>query len=269
MAAKKVSAFVPVVSMTSSNVTPQSRGDGISRRECVRKWVAAAAGTAALVVQSPEPASAQLATGRSIVNSVLSAYGLPTLRDVSGFTPLLEQYDKLVVEFQYPSAWVVQRNVMPVADSAGLSQANGRMSMGSSRAPMEGRASGLTAGDYRKAEGLSFFVSGQVPGGVKDIKSVPAGFIADLVTPGDATGGAPNAKVTRDIMDEDGFRVIDTKYESTTVSGYTVGRKGRTRATMLGDGKLYALTGSCTDIRWKKIGDTLETALKSFQVFRV
>lgn len=269
MTGRKASAFVPMVSMTSARTGQPSKSGSVSRRECVRRWAIVAAGAAALATQPASPAAAELAKGRSIVNSILSGYGLPTLRDVSGFTPLLEQYDKLVVQFQYPSAWIVQRNVMPVADSAGLSQASGRLSMGASRTPMEGRASGLTAGDYRKAEGLSFFVSGQVPGGMRDVKAVPADFIAALVTPGDATSTEPDVRVVKDVMDEDGFRVIDTKYESTTVSGYNVGRRGRTRATMLGDGKLYALTGSCTDIRWKKIGDTLDIALKSFQVYRV
>ena len=261
-------AFIPALSMTASPPPTAAASGAISRRACVRRWAVAATAAAALL-SPPPPASAAVVTGRSIVNSVLSAYGLPNLRDVSGFTPLLEQYDKLVVEFQYPSAWIVQRNVMPVADAAGLSQANGRMSMGAARAPMEGRASGLTAGDYRKAEGLSFFVSAQIPQAAKDVKSVPAATIADLVTPGDATGSAPNPKVVRDVMDEEGYRIIDTKYESITVSGYTVGRRGRTRATMLADGRLYALTGSCTDIRWKKISDTLDTALNSFHVFRI
>lgn len=208
------------------------------------------------------------ATGRSIVNSVLSAYGLPNLRDVSGFTPLLEQYNRLVVEFQYPSAWIIQRNVLPVPDRAGLVQANGRMSLGAINTPMEGRASGLTASDYRKAEGLSFFVN-TAPQGVDRVAALNPQFIADLVTPGDATGSTPNVKVVKDWMDEEGYHWIETKYESTTISGYTVPRKARTKAIVLSDGKLYALNASCTENRWKKVADLLQTALQSFHVYRV
>lgn len=222
----------------------------------------------ALPTLSHLPASAAPATGRSIVNSVLSAYGLPTLRDVSGFTPLVEQYDRLVVEFQYPSAWIVQRNVLPVSDDAGLTQANGRMSMGGMNAPMEGRSSGLTVGDYRKAEGLSFYVD-SAPKGVNTVERVNVQFIADLVTPGDATGSAPNARVIEEWMDAEGYRWIETKYESITGSGYIVARKARAKATVLSDGKLYALTASCTENRWKKVAELLDTALHSFHVYKV
>lgn len=232
----------------------------------MQRWAVLAAGAASLAAAPSPPARAEVATGRAIVNSILSGYGLPTLRDVSGFTPLLEQYERLVVQFQYPSAWIVQKNTMPFTDSAGLTQYKG--DTGAKR-PVEGRASGLTAGDYRRAEGLSFYVSGQVPNGERNVKAVPATFIADLVTPGDATGNVPNFRITKDSVDEEGYRVIETKYESITVSGYTVGRKARTRAVILGDGKLYALTGSCTDTRWKKIGDQLDVSLASFRVFRL
>lgn len=239
----------------------------LSRRDCLHRFALTLASTTAAFL--PHPSKAEMAKGRSIVNSILSGYGLPTLPDVSGFTPLLEQYDRLVVQFQYPSAWIVQRNVLPVSDALGLTQASARMKKGASMRPMEGRASGLTAGDYRRAEGLSFFVTSRLPAGAKDVSAVSANFIAELVTPGDATGSTPNFRVVGDRVDQDGFRVVDTKYESITVSGYTVGRRARTRAVVLPDGVLYALTGSCSDIRWKKIGDTLDVSLGSFRVFHL
>lgn len=214
------------------------------------------------------PLPTHAAPSRSVLNSVLSAYGLPVLPDVSGFSPLLEQYDTLLVEFQYPTAWIIQRNLLPVTDSFGLQQAGGSSFRGPVNAPMEGRASGLTVGDYRKAEGLSFYVQ-PLPQGITTVTGVDASFIADLVTPGDATGSTPNARVVKDWVDDEGYRWVETKYESVTVSGYTVGRKARTRATALKDGKLYALTGSCTDIRWKKVGSVLDTSLNSFHVYRL
>lgn len=282
MSTKPTAAFIAPMSMcaskssaTSKNelnesvvcqITPAPNAQSHTRRAALQ-YMAAALSAGILLPSTPAHAGTN-ATGRTIVNGILSGYGLPTLRDVSGFTPILAQYGALVVRFQYPSAWVVSRNVAPVADSSGLTQANGRMSMGAADAPVEGRSSGLTAGDYRKAEGLSFYVS-RVPQGVKDVKDLSSSFIADLVTPGDATGSLPNAKVVADRVDEDGYRLIDTKYESITVSGYSVERRGRTRATVLSDGKLYALTAGCSDIRWKKVVDILDTSLGSFQVFRV
>lgn len=213
---------------------------------------------------SRRASAGQAAPNKTIVNSILSAYGLPTLPDVRGFTPLTQQYARLVVQFQYPSAWVVQRNVAPKTDSAGLLVGSSGV-VGPGDSPLEGRASGLTAADYRRAEGVAFFVSALDK--KESISEVSSVFIAELVTPGDATGSAPEVRVTKDVMDDDGYRVIDTLYESTTISGYTVERKARTRATVLKNGKIYALNASCTATRWKKISPALETSLRSFQVF--
>lgn len=272
-------AFVQPVPLVSSNnaclphhplaqprtVACASRptSSSVPRRTLLRNLAGLVLATAA-TAGTAEPASAQVATGRKIVNSILSGYGLPILKEQEGFTPLVQQYGRLVVEFQFPSAWIVSRSVAPTADASGLIRAGA--SVGNAEAPLEGRASGLTAGDYRKAEGLSFFVS---PARAKDIKTVEREFIAELVTPGDATGVMPEVRVVNDFMDDEGYRIIETKYESTTVSGYTVERRGRTRATMLSDGKIYALTGSCSQNRWKKIGSSLLTALDSFHVFRL
>lgn len=218
----------------------------------------------ALTVSIPFPSPASAApSSRQVMNGVLSGYGLPSLPDVQGFSPLLEQYGSLVVQFQYPSAWIIAHNSPPAADDSGLTQAYVR----AARTLMEGRNSSLTVGDYRKAEGLSLFVS-RLPSG-KDIHTVSSEFIAELVTPGDATGNTPNVRVVRDVMDTEGYRIVDTRYESITASGYSVARRGRTRLTVLSDGKLYALTGACSDIRWKKIGDALTTAIESFSAFRV
>jgi PsbP len=155
-------------------------------------------------------------------------------------------------------------------DSADIARSTARLSFGSSKTPMEGRASGLTAGDYRKAEGLSFYVSGGMPPGKTKVDQLPVGAILDLCTPGDATGQAAEYKVTKDTFDaETGYRTVLAKYESTTVSGYTVERRLITAATMLSDGKLYALAGSCSENRLKKIGDTLARAVGTFRVYRL
>lgn len=134
--------------------------------------------------------------------------------------------------------------------------------------PLQGRASGLTAADYRRAEGVAFFVD-RPPGKPASVADVPTDWLAALVTPGDATGSLPEVRVTRDAPSaaDAAFRTFDTAFESTTVSGYTVERKARTRVTLLSDGRVYALAASCSAVRWKKIRDSLDVALDSFNVF--
>ena len=87
-----------------------------TRRQAIQYTLAALA-TAGLLPVKPSQAGTS-ATGRTIVNGILSGYGLPTLKDVSGFTPILEQYGKLVVQFQYqklkkgqPAGRIVMRMV--------------------------------------------------------------------------------------------------------------------------------------------------------------
>lgn len=202
----------------------------------------------------------------TIINSVLSAYGLPTIADKRGFTLLTQQYGRLVVQFQYPSAWVVTRNVAPSSDPAELPIAGDASNISFSKAPLEGRASGLTASDYRRAEGVAFFVTA-LPTSMGAVSNVPIRLITSLVTPGDATGVTSDVRVIEDSIDADGFRIIDTLYESTTISGYSIERKARTKATLLSDGKLYALNASCSAVRWKKMVENINACLNSFRVF--
>lgn len=253
------------------NPVYQKSPANLTRRACLRH-IATLIGTSAVLNvpalwnSTTEFANAATPTAReTILNSVLGAYGLPTLKDKSGFTPLTQQYGRLVVQFLYPSAWVVQRNVAPTKDPSRVPVANNGAS-GASDAPLEGRASGLTVGDYRRAEGIALYIS-KLPSSVHSIEQVDANFIAKLVTPGDATENTPDVKVVRNVLDHDGFRVIDTIYQSTTFSGYTVERRGRTRATVLSDSKLYALNANCSSIRWNKVVKDIDATLQSFNVF--
>lgn len=102
--------------------------------------------------------------------------------------------------------------------------------VGPDDSPPEGRASGPTAADYRCADGFAFCVSKVDKN--NSIPDVSSGFIAELVTPRDATGSGPGVFVTKDVIDDDGYRVVDTIFEITTISGYTVEHRARTRATV-------------------------------------
>lgn len=213
-------AFVHTAIVRASAAQPQ-HSDGATntsqrcptRRDALRyaaaTLTAAAAGTLTL---PPGCGTAHAASARQVANGVLAGYGLPTLAEVDGFTPLLEQYGKLVVEFQHPSPWIVARNVLPATtDSNSIQESSTKLSFGSSTTPMDGRASGLTVGDYRKAESLAFFtLSNLAPG--KVVRDLPAETILNLVTPGDATGTAPEYTLTGDsINSETGYRRMTVK----------------------------------------------------------
>lgn len=233
-------------SSTPTQPTPHPSSTTISRRACIRHFLLTAAVSAlSLDISHPLASQAKTAPKETIINSVLSAYGLPTISDKAGFSLLTEQYGSVVIQFEHPIAWVVTR----------------------SPTPLLGRASGLTASDYRRAEGVALFITSAPPKASK-VSDISASFIAEWVTPGDATGTAPEVRVVKDVLSEDGmFRELDTKYESTTVSGYTVERRGRTKATVLKDGRVYALNASCSANRWKKIIGDIDTSLQSFHAF--
>lgn len=277
--------------MCQSLPPPSSASSSISRREYLRHALAVVRRLASVAVVAemsntfssgtlmPSASTAAAAPKETIINSVLSGYGLPTISDKRGFSLLTAQYGKLVVQFEHPSAWVVNRVVRDSTTLPSTSNDLNNVNM----TPLQGRASGLTASDYRRAEGVAFFVNPLPPSTAinknnkqyQSVVDVPASFIAELVTPGDATGATPEVQVVADMLNRDRdsdneeslFRTIDTVYESTTVSGYTVERKARTRATVLKDGKLYALNVSCSAIRWKKLVDDFDTTLKSFRIF--
>lgn len=183
---------------------------------------------------------------RTVLNGVLSGYGLPTVGDAKGTTRVSEQYgDNIVVEFLIPASWLIIR----AQDK---------------RTPTSGRTSGLTAGDYRHAEGVAFYASRE---GKKSAWSPEE--VAELVTPGDAIVGKPIIDVISSKTQEDGSTLLETKFESTTQSGYVVERRALTRSFTTKDGTLYALAGTCTAARWKKAQPNLLSALASFQVFRI
>lgn len=213
----------------------------MSRRVCVRSLVA----LSVLLASSRDCNGASVAP-RTILNGVLSGYGIPTLSDVGGYSSMLEQYGNTVVQFIYPKAWVLARAEI------------GRSGQG---------RTGLSVGDYRRAEGLALF-SMYVGEGVR-AREVDGMDIARLVTPGDVTSMDPDVSVVRDVVRDDGYRVIDTVYESTTASGYTVERRGTTCAVVLSDGTLYALSGNCSSNRWKVARELFANCIDSFQVYRL
>lgn len=92
-------------------------------------------------------------SGTTVINSVLSAYGLPPLKDVSGYTIISEQFGNEAVEFATPSSWLVQRNALPSSsDEQFIQDSSAKLTVGTLTRIPEGRGSPLTVGDYRRAE---------------------------------------------------------------------------------------------------------------------
>lgn len=215
--------------------------NNVPRREFVRLLTVAATTTGCIA-----DARADSAAPRTIINGVLSGYGLPNVRDEVGKTRVSEQYsDNIVVEFVIPSAWVVRR----AHERGGLLR--------------RGRVPAITAGDYRRSEGVALYVS--------DARRTQwaNSEIAALVTPGDATVTTSVVDVVRTSVRPDGSTILETRFESTTRSGYVVSRRAITRAILRNDGSLFALAATCTAERWKKCKPGFDDALESFQVFRI
>lgn len=204
----------------------------------------------------------------SVANSVLSAYGLPQLKDAKGMSIINSQFGRTAVEFQAPRSWVVQRNALPVPDEGELLGSVARVTFAGSTSEIpEGRASPLTAGDYRRAEGVAFHVlSGFSEESVKDISPIT---VANLVVPNDTTGKPEDAKLVRgsDKMLDEIRRSLDFKFETVTTSGYFVERHTRVVFSVQG-GKLFALAGTASAPRWKKLEEagTWNTIMNSFHV---
>ena len=161
-------------------------------------------------------------TGKSLVNGVLSAYGLPQFADTKGFTPFLQQFKETIVEFSYPSSWVVN-NKAKFAES-GLR--NGQ--------------TGITCSDYRTAEGVTLFK--RPLDGATEIVQVDPKVVADLVVEGGQTSGSGASGfkvVSQRKLKEEGYMELVFSWESVTASGYEVEREATAAATVR-RGTLYA-----------------------------
>jgi len=191
-------------------------------------------------------ANAAPVSGRSVVNGVLSAYGLPNMPDTKGFTPVLEQFGNLVVRFSHPSSWITVKAKM----SEGGSISRGRRPL-------------INVGDFRKAEGATLFVA-DFPG------ALTAQAVAQIVVPGDSTGSDPEFTVISWVPMPGGFGInqLECKYTTTTTSGYQIERRMLACATVV-DKQMVAIAVSASSARWKEMRVPFLTLCESFQVYRV
>mmetsp|Transcript_41675 Transcript_41675/g.83529 ORF Transcript_41675/g.83529 Transcript_41675/m.83529 type:complete len:287 (+) Transcript_41675:1-861(+) len=235
-------------------------GDRLARRDLLESLGTVTSSSLLLSVigQSPSPAAADVQlqygsgsfSGTSVVNGVLSAYGLPQLPNSKGFTPFLQQFKDTVVEFKYPSNWVVN-NKAKFAESG-----------------LKNGPTGITVSDYRTAEGLTLFTLAVDAQSIDQVKTTT---VADLVVDGGSSQGssALEYKLVKEAkLPEEGYKSYTFSWESVTVSGYEVERYGVASATVR-KGVLYVLFGVVAKPRAKAMGPSLKEVGESFRVFTI
>eukprot|EP00188_Purpureofilum_apyrenoidigerum_P005976 Plantae.Rhodophyta-Purpureofilum_apyrenoidigerum.ctg8480.p1 GENE.Plantae.Rhodophyta-Purpureofilum_apyrenoidigerum.ctg8480~~Plantae.Rhodophyta-Purpureofilum_apyrenoidigerum.ctg8480.p1 ORF type:complete len:257 (-),score=48.61 Plantae.Rhodophyta-Purpureofilum_apyrenoidigerum.ctg8480:126-896(-) len=215
---------------------------GISRR------VFLSSVAAGLLTAAATPVAADPVSGRSVVNGVLSAYGLPQIPDKSGFTPVLEQYGKdKIVEFIYPSSWLV------VKEQAGIDRP---------RLDLDRIFPTITIGDYRKAEGLAFY---STPANGKGTFDIPMDKLAKIAI----QLPNPDYKVMKDTkIDKNGYRLTTFNFETNTTSGFNAERRSIAVSTVLDD-TLFVLSSTCNVLRYKKIEPMVMASIENFKVTKV
>jgi hypothetical protein len=137
-----------------------------------RNFILTSAAAAALSVAATACAapSACATTSTSVINSVLSGYGLPLLQDSPGFSTLVwrdnEGADKALVSLSYPKAWVESTRGAPVG-----------------------------ASDYQQGDSCRV-VTKAVPT-ASSIEAVSSDTIALATAPGDSQRSAPEYKLLK------------------------------------------------------------------------
>ncbi|KAJ8908984.1 hypothetical protein NDN08_005684 [Rhodosorus marinus] len=219
-------------------------GVEVSRRTVLLSTVSVVGG----LLGGAQQASADAVSGRSVVNGVLSAYGLPQIPDKGGFTPILEEYgsDK-IVEFLYPSAWLVTK------EQSGIDRP---------RLNLDRVVPTINIGDYRKAESLAFY---STPASGKDTFDVPVDKLAKIAI----QLPNPDYRMLKDKkIATNGYRLTSFKFDTYTTSGYMGERRALVASTVIDD-TVFLLGGVCSELRYKKIEELLLTAMENFKVTKV
>lgn len=255
MLLKAPHAAVPV--RAGSTHLAASRGEG-TRGDHLRTIAAGALAALAVVKQQPAGAASL-----SKANTVLSEYGLPPILSVpDGFSPLVEVYgkasgadrrgtrDPLLVQFVYPSLWIVTR---PNVDK-------------------NGEAGTLSAGDYQKGDNAALYVANAPDNGKLDDQ--PDSFFADTCEGALRQKGDNQYQTFKFVKRTKGptgpngaqYYVAEFKYELYTGAGFVVERHGLASITQVGK-SVQALVTATTAQRWKKLKGDLQTMVESFRVY--
>lgn len=225
-----------------------------SRRTFLSTAAIAAATAATVTTTAPQPAAA-FGGALKKANAKLSSYGLPTFGELpDGFSPLVELYGQaqnrnpLLVQFAYPSEWLIQ---LPNVDK-------------------NGEEGTIQAGQYSAGDTATLYVAS----GAVDIPSQPKQFFEDAVIKSISQKGSSvyqNFKVTKLTPLEGGYKdqkymIVDFKYQLITGAGFEVDRNGVASVTSVGD-DTQVLWAATTRQRYKKLEGNLRTIANSFRCY--
>lgn len=212
---------------------------------------------AATFLSNTQPA---LAFGGALnkANAKLSGLGLPTISKVpDGFSPLVELYGKgrnrtpLLVEFLYPSDWVV---VLPNND-------------------VNGEEGTIQAGQYSAGDTGTFYVLKDAEK-VEDITAQTKEFYQNAVIKAISQKGEniyQNFKLTNlepaaGEYKNQKYMLVDFKYELLTGAGFEVDRRGVASVSNEGN-SVQVMWAASTRQRYKKTESSLRTIVSSFRVY--
>jgi len=250
----------------------------LSRRQALG---ASAAASLALLVESKAADAAGLATGYSLsekdCNNQLAAYGLPQMEKVpGGFKPLLipvggtvganidgskvvesigslltkgglKRGERVLLNFVYPSAWIVS-----VPTSTG-----------------NGESGTVSANNYVKGD--SAVVCALPLEEDEDIESQDKTYFQDLMTQAVPANLWQNFKLVKKTPagEQGGQEMVDIEYRYDLItSGPIIGRHGFARIVHTG-GNAVAMGATTSDTRFKGQKEALITAAKSFRSSKV
>jgi len=231
-----------------------SNGQDDDRRAFLSKVASVATGLTFLPTQSA------MAFGDALkkINAKLITYGLPQIRDVpGGFSPLLELYGKgknrvpFLVEFLYPSEWVLQ---LPNND-------------------VNGEEGTIQAGQYQAGDTAVFFLWKDA-GQIEDVTAQPKEFFQTAVIKAISQKSAniyQNFKVikvepTKGEYKDQKYVIVDFKYDLLTGAGFEVQRRGVASVTNQG-GLVQVLWTASTSVRFKKTEEKLRIIANSFRCY--
>lgn len=244
------------ISMEASTVEQQQPPQAFGRRALFGLTAAAAA-------QTVFAASPALAMSEDKYQARLKGYGLPPSPKVpDGYQPVLEVYgkaqaannenkattvlDPLVVSFNAPSSWLIQRPNIDVNGEDGT----------------------ISAGDYGKGDSAALFVTEKKGNFDENSKQALAEIIfAGLTQKAAVIQNLKLKKVQKlEANTETPYYLVEYTYELITGAGFEVARKGNGSVTAVGKSVQAMITAS-TDIRYKKVEGQLKEIAQSFRVY--
>ncbi|CAM9244422.1 unnamed protein product [Scytosiphon promiscuus] len=203
-----------------------------NRASYVRSFATAA--FAIFVSQIAPPSAATTAT--TVVNSVLSAYGIPMINDDGGFTSSYVKFDeggqRTICAFAFPSSWV-----------------------GSTRGSRL-----FAASNYQTGDDLILNVAQTEANTVQDLSALA---IAAETMPSEGLAKVSQEKAS--IKGGVNYTYLTVRYNVTTRSGYDVERIAYVAATVR-QGKLFTLATTISSERRNKMDVTMNAIRASFRV---